>query len=332
MTSRVSEQPTVVPEPAPAPFDDVVSVVLVATGPMQPLEELYAETAAALREAGVAFDFIVIYDRVYRNRVRPLLSLVKAGEPIQVLEAAQNVGETALLRSALGHCAGSIILTLPPYRRVEPSALPALIRRVRDGGAHLVAASRSSAHDPWVNRLQRRIVHALVRSAVGGDFHDLGSGVRVMRAEVLREMPLYGEFSRFLPLLAQREGFVVEEMVVPQAVSDRHTRVYSPGIYLRRLIDLVGVFFLIRFREKPLRFFGLVGGILTITGSLMLAVMFVQRLLGQPLADRPLLLLAVLLAVIGLQAIALGLVGEIIVHTTARRSVSYRVFRQVEEE
>jgi hypothetical protein len=332
MKPVVSEPLTTAVESAAPQFTETVSVVLVATGPMQPLEELYAETATALRNAGVPFDFTVIYDRIHRGRVKALLGLGKAGEPIQVLEAAQNVGETALLRSALGHCTGTIILTLPPYRRVEPSALPALIRRVQDGGAHLVAARRASAHDPWVNRVQRRLVHALVKGVVGGEFHDLGSGVRVMRAEVLREMPLYGEFSRFLPLLAQREGFVVEEMVVPQAVSDRHTRVYSPGIYLRRSIDLVGVFFLIRFREKPLRFFGLVGGVLTILGGLMLAVMFVQRIMGEPLADRPLLLLAVLLAVIGLQAIALGLVGEIIVHTTARRSVSYRVFRQVEKE
>jgi hypothetical protein len=309
----------------------LISVIMVVTPPVEALDELYHEYSAVLRQAGHDFEFVVVYDRNMRRRVAPLLGLLREGAPLQLLEAAQNVGETALLRSALGHCSGSIIVTLPPQRRIEANALPPLIRAVEDGSTHLVVACRAPDRDPWLNRLQRRVVHALVRGVVGGDFHDLGSGVRVMRAEVLRELPLYGEFARFLPLLAQREGFVAEEIVVPQHASDRHTRVYSPGTYLRRLIDMAGVFFLIRFREKPLRFFGLVGGILTVLGTLMLVVMGIQRIMGEPLADRPLLLLAVLLAVIGLQAIALGMVGEIIVHSGARRNTSYRVFRRVDD-
>ena len=90
-------------------------------------------------------------------------------------------------------------------------------------------------------------------------------------------------------------------------------------MYVRRLIDILGLYFLLRFTEKPLRFFGLIGAVLAGTGGIALAVMFVQRLFGDPLGDRPLLLLAVLLTVLGVQAIALGLVGEMIVHFNASR-------------
>jgi hypothetical protein len=315
--------------PSTNPPHEMVSVIMVVAERPESLEALYTEYATALREAGYdGFEFIVVSGRDWRRHVDPLLRLSRAGEPIQVLEAAQNVGETALLRSAFGSCSGSIIVTVPAYRRINAAALPLLIQRVENGEAHLVAARRSQQYDSWFNRFQRRLAYGLIRRAVGGAFHDLGSGVRVMRPEVLSEIPLYGEFSRFLPLLARREGFVAEEMVVPQHSADRRSRLYSPGIYLRRLIDLSGVFFLIRFREKPLRFFGLVGSTLALIGGVMLAVMFFQRIYGQPLGDRPLLLLAVLLAVIGLQAIALGLVGEIIVHTTARRNTSYRLSRR----
>jgi hypothetical protein len=332
MNTAAAGQPTASTVPDAVHSGATVSVIVVVIGPTEPLDAIYLETAVALRSAGYRFEFTVIYDRDHSGRVAPLHPLVRAGEPITLLEAAQNVGETALLRSALDHCTGAIIVTLPPHRRVASAGLPALIRRLEESGAHLVAACRAVDGDPWLNRVQRRIVHRLVRSVVGGDFHDLGSGVRVMRAEVLHEMPLYGESSRFLPLLAQREGFLAEELVVPQHAADRRTRVYSPGIYLRRFIDLVGVFFLLRFREKPLRFFGMVGATLTTAGGALLLVLFVQRVLGQGLADRPLLLLAVLLAVIGLQAIALGLVGEIIVHASARRSRSYRVFHRARPE
>lgn len=315
--------------PTAAAQHEMISVIMVVAERPAPIAPLYADYSTALREAGYRdFQFTFVSGRDWRRWMDPLLHLSREGEPIQVLEAAHNVGETALLRSAFGHCAGSIIVNLPSYRSIEPASLPRLIRRVEEGGAHLAVACRSQQDDPWFSRFRRNFVHRLIHRVVGGDFHDFGSGVRVMRAEVLREIPLYGEFSRFLPLLARREGFSAEEIVVPRYVGERQTRLHSPGTYLRRMIDLAGLFFLLRFREKPLRFFGLVGSSLSMIGGVMLLVMFVQRLMGQGLAERPLLLLAVLLAVIGLQAIALGLVGEIIVHTTARRSTSYRLSRR----
>lgn len=319
-------------ESAPERAHEMVSVVIIVSERPEPLDALYEEYVSALRAAGYSdFEFIVVAGRDVRRLVLPLLRLAREGEPIRVLESAHNVGEATLLRSAFGHCAGSIVAVVPAYRRIEASGLPPLIRRVEEGAADLVVACRSQEGDPWTNRVQRRLVHALVRGTVGGSFHDLGSGVRVMRGEVIREVPLYGEFLRFLPLLAAREGFATEEVVVPQHPADRRARIYSPGIYLRRLIDLAGVFFLVRFREKPLRFFGLFGSSLAIVGGVLLAVMFVQRLMGQGLAERPLLLLAVLLTVIGLQAIALGLVGEIIVHASARHATNYRLARYTDD-
>lgn len=146
-----------------------------------------------------------------------------------------------------------------------------------------------------------------------------------MRREVLSEIPLYGDFFRFLPVLAIREGYQVEEIDAPQHSSDVKTRVYSPGIYLRRLIDVFGLFFLARFTYKPLRFFGMIGGTLVVFGGLVLVVLFLQRLAGEPLAGRPLLLLGVLMFTLGVQAIALGLIGEIIVHFNAPARSPYRV-------
>ena len=169
------------------------------------------------------------------------------------------------------------------------------------------------------------MVHAFIRALVGGSFRDLGSGVRAYRREVLGELPLYGEFSRFLPLFAIREGFRVEEIEVPQHPADQKTRIYSPGIYLRRLLDLLTVFFLIRFREKPIRFFGLLGSGVSLTGLVIMAILGAQRLGGQPLADRPMLLVGVLLFVLGVQGLALGLIGEIIVHAGAKRRTVYRL-------
>jgi hypothetical protein len=164
----------------------------------------------------------------------------------------------------------------------------------------------------------------------GQKIHDVASGVRAMRPEVLERVPLYGDFARFLPLFAVRDGFSVVEVPVPQHERDVRARLYRPGTYLRRLVDLLGLFFLLRFTEKPLRFFGMLGSLLSLAGGLILAVLSLQRLAGQGIADRPLLLLGVLLVVLGVQAIALGLIGEIIVHLGAAQRPTYRVLGEEE--
>jgi hypothetical protein len=299
-------------------------VVVTVTERPEALSELYAEYRAVLETTARPFEFLFIFEPWARPFVEPLIRLADAGEPIRVLESGQSVGESMLLRAAVAHHPAPIIVTVPPYPRVAPESLLELLERV-DAGVDLAVARRSVAGESLANRIQRRAFHWLLRRGVGGTFHDVASGVRAMRRSVLEEAPLHGDLYRFLPVLAEREGFRVEEIVVEKHPQTEGSRVYSPGIYLRRLLDLLGLVFLVRFTRKPLRFFGLVGSFFSAIGSLILLVMFVQRLGGRPLADRPLLLLGVLLAVLGVQAVALGLIGEIIVHLDALDRPTYRL-------
>jgi hypothetical protein len=118
-------------------------------------------------------------------------------------------------------------------------------------------------------------------------------------------------------------------VAVPQHPGDARTRVYGPGVYLRRLLDVAAFFFLAKFTEKPLRFFGLVGSVCFGLGALTSLVLLVERIGGQAIANRPLLLLAVLLVALGVQLMGLGLVGEIIVHLRSPHRRAYRVRERV---
>jgi dolichol-phosphate mannosyltransferase len=235
------------------------------------------------------------------------------------------MGETGLLRMAIPHCQASRLLIVPGYYRVDLAGLPDLVREL--DRADLVLARRWPRTDSWINRLQTRLFHRLTRWFTGVGFRDIASGVRAIRREVLEDLPLYGDLYRFLPVLAARDGYQVRELDAPQHPGDSAVRVYRPTVYVRRLLDLLGLFFLVRFQEKPLRFFGLLGFLFVLVGGLVLAVLFVQRVGGTGIADRPVLLLGVLLVVLGVQAIALGLVGEIIVHVHAARFRRYRLTR-----
>ncbi|MEN8376545.1 MAG: lysylphosphatidylglycerol synthase domain-containing protein, partial [Gemmatimonadota bacterium] len=307
----------------------LVSVLVPVRERPEPLAELYREYAEPLRDAGLPFEFVVICEPWFETLGTPLLELAERGEPITVLQLGQGVGEATMLKVAGAKARGDVLVTLPAYRRVQAAVLVDLVAATRE--ADLALAVRWPRRDSWINRVQNRWFHRLVRWFTGSHFRDLACGVRALRRRVLEETPLYGDFFRFLPLLAQREGFHVVELEAEQHQGDNQPRVYSPGIYLRRLIDLLGMFFLLRFTEKPLRFFGLVGSISALLGAAVLGVVSVQRLQGEPLADRPVLLLGVLLLVLGAQAVALGLVGEMIVFHHAHQRRRYRLAENVRE-
>jgi hypothetical protein len=298
-------------------------IVTVVERP-EPLDALYREYSSALDSCGRSYEFIFVAHPFFHDMLEPLHALERSGARVRVIESPRSIGETALLRRALAEARGDLVVTVPAYRQVQPSALCELLAAV-EGGADLAVARRWPRLDSRVNRLQHLALHLTAGGLANGALHDIACGVRAARRAVLQDIPLYGDFARFLPLLAIYNGYNVVEVASPQHASDLARRIYRPGVYVRRLIDILGLYFLLRFTEKPLRFFGLIGAVLAGTGGIALAVMFVQRLFGDPLGDRPLLLLAVLLTVLGVQAIALGLVGEMIVHFNASRRRSYRL-------
>lgn len=308
-----------------------LSFIVPVTGTPQALDELYTEFRAVCDAHAETVEFLFVAETWDEKTLEPVQALARWGHPVRVFEAGERAGESNLLLVAREHARGELLVTIPAYRRIEPAEIMKLVAQVR-GGAALATAARIQKGDHLLNRIQHWGFHLLLRAFVGTKFRDLASGVRVMRPEVLDEVPLYGDSFRFLPLLAAREAFRVVEVEVAQHDRDRAPKMYSIGTYLRRFIDLIGMAFLSRFTHKPLRFFGLVGTILVLTGGAMLAVTAVQRLAGDiPLANRPALVLAVLALVLGVQSLALGLIGEIIVHFSVGDRATYRLQRPIVE-
>lgn len=335
MTHTIAMEMDAMPHPSESPYGAAeptsgaaavvaVSVIVPVTERPAPLAELYEEYSAALRTAGIPHEFLFVLEPWARSLATPLAELAARGEPVRTIEAGQVLAEADLLKMAAARSRGAIVVTLPAYRRVDASVIPELIATVR-AGADMAVARRWPRHDSWVNRAQNRLFHALVGNLSRGRLHDVACGVRAMPRDLLQQLPLYGDFHRFLPLMALRDGYGVVEVDAPQHPADGGARLYAPGVYLRRLVDVLGLFFLLRFTDKPLRFFGLMGAFAVLAGGALSAVLVIQRFRGTALTDRPLLILGVMLVVLGVQAIALGLIGEMIVHLNAPRRRSYRL-------
>ncbi len=303
-----------------------LSVIVPVTGRVEPLDQLYMEYAPTLRRLEETVEFLFMLPPESAARGEVLEPLRAGGEPIRILRLAQPAGTARLTKAGATNARFDRLLILPAYRRVLPEALAGLLARL-DAGADAAFAARPIAAEGFSRRVHRRLFHLLARPVSKGVFTDLGSGVGAVRRDAILATPAYGDFFRFFPALLMREGYLVAEVVTPRHPADNGPLIHGPGKYLHSLVDLLGMYFLSRFTERPLRFFGLVGLLLAVPGALTLLVLLLERLGGVGIANRPALLVGTLLLALGIQAIALGLVAEIIVHLSAPTRRSYRLAR-----
>ena len=329
MTAKgVLMEPMQVPTIAPKLSGErLVSVVVPVVERADDLVALHREFGSELAARGEQFEFLFVFDGGFEPSPA-LLDLSREAKDVHLLRFAQRFGETAALRLGIERSRGEMILTLPAYLQVRPEGVGPLLDAV-DGGADMAVANRSPRIDSWLNRMQSRAFHRMLGGLSEHRFHDMACGARAMSRPVAEALPLYGDMHRFIPAIALREGLQVQEVPVPQHPNDMRVRVYGPGVYFRRLLDIATFFFLAKFTEKPLRFFGLVGSAFLGVGGVLSLVLLVERLGGTPIANRPLLLLGVLLIALGVQLIGLGLVGEIIVHLRAPHRRAYRVRERI---
>lgn len=303
-----------------------LSVIIPVTerGRYDDIKDLHCEYKRSVESSGKKYEFIYILDGNFPTVCDKLMELRRNGEELKILKLSKWFGESTALSVGFDHASGDIILTLPAYHQIDENEIPKIINALSDND--MIVASRWPRKDGFINRVQSKIFNGMVNFITGFKFKDLGSGVRVIKRRVIEEVQIYGDQHRFFPLLAIRYGFKVREVNVVQSSKDTFQRLYSIGIYLRRILDLFSVFFLIKFTKKPLRFFGLSGFFVFALGALLSLYLFIERVfMGVALRDRPMVLVALLLVVLGIQLFAIGLIGEIIIFTHAKELKEYTI-------
>lgn len=308
-----------------------VTVVVPITERYDDLSSTYESYDSVIRERVTNISYIFVVDGGFAKAGDELEELAKSRDGIKVIRLSRPFGESTAISMALEAANSDWILTLPPYLQIEPDGL----REMFDESSEfdMVIARRWPIKGHMLNRMSNALFNRIVRSMTGFPFHDLGCGVRLFKRSVAAEIPIYGEQHRFLPILASERGFNVQELRLSQAEQDQKLKTYGPGTYAKRLIDLLAVFFLVKFTKRPLRFFGIIGSSMIAAGVLVLAITAFQRLfMSVPLANRPVMLLGLLFAVLGVQLFAVGLIGELIIFVHARELKEYTVLKQLNFE
>ena len=288
------------------------------------VEKLYNTYKSILEKSKLSHEFIYVTDAGLGDLLTSLQALQQINEDIKIVKLARWFGDATALNIGYGESSGRLILTLPAFQQIDVEEILKMINSFVD--TDMIIASRRRNKDNFLQRFQTRVFHYIVKVMLGMYYHDLGCRVRLFKREVLEHVNLYGDQIRFLPLLADKYGFRVKELEVEQYQSDAIHTVYSVKHYAERFVDLISIFFLIKFTKKPLRFFGVPGFIIFSLGSLLGLVLFYQRMfMDTPLADRPIVLVSILLIVFGIQLFAIGLVAEIIIFTHSKDTQEYIV-------
>ncbi|VWX50458.1 glycosyltransferase [Novosphingobium sp. 9U] len=281
----------------------------------------------ALTSIGLTLEFIYVLDGPNPHFDREFEQIESSRDDVQVIRLARRFGEAACLTEAVRHASGNGLIILPPYLQIAPGALPVLIDRLAT--ADVVTVSRDRCEDNIVNRMRGWVFEWLAGIA-GSRYTDPGCIVRAVRPAVFSELVLQEEQYQFLPLLAERQGFLVEEVQLPQAEDDRRLRTHSVGSHLGGVLDVIVVGFLVAFFQKPFRFFGSIGAGLFILGLMICSALLFEKLVhGVFLADRPMLLLGVVMLVLGVQIAAVGLIAEIVIFTRTRAPSTYKIEKLV---
>lgn len=311
---------------------DSVSVVIPVCGRVDPIDELHARYRDAVADAVSEFEFIYVLDGPAANIRERIEQLGKDGEKITIVRLGLGAGESTSMMVGVEHAKFDRILFLPPYYQIEPSSITKILTHNSD--VDLLVARRWPRKDSTINQFATTAFSKIVRWVSGTYYDDLGCTVRLAKRHLFEEIILYGDQHRFLPMLAEQRGYTIESISVPQDKRDAPARVYGLGVYLRRLLDLIAVFFLVKFTRKPLRFFGLIGVSLSAAGiALLLAALLGNYFFSMQSAFQAAIVAAgVLPVILGAQFLALGLIGELIIFTHARELKEYSVAELVNFE
>jgi len=310
-----------------------LSIVIPVHNESPNIKPLYEELTQTLGQYGRAYELLIIDDGSTDDTFEQLASLQARDPRLRVIRFRRNFGQTAAFAAGIAHARGRLVVTSDGDLQNDPRDIPAMVALI-DQGNDIVCGWRKDRKDKFITRRVPSILaNKLISWATGVPLHDYGCSLKVFRSEVIKPLRLYGEMHRFLPAIASQIGVKIAEMEVNHRARRAGVTKYGLSRIVRVVLDLATVKFLLSYSTRPLQIFGLLGLIAGGLGVLITGwLAYVRLYLHQGIADRPLLLLGVMMVFIGVQLVTFGLLAEVMARTyyESQGKATY-VIREVRE-
>jgi len=289
-----------------------LSFVVPVYNEAESVENLYREIVAAGEAGGGTFEILFVDDGSRDGTDRVLYQVAESDARVRVASFRRNFGKSAALAVAFAQVNGRLVMTLDGDLQDDPAELPSMRAALEERGLDLVSGWKATRRDPWTKRLPSRLFNAVAGRVTGARLHDLNCGLKLYRREVVDALEVYGELHRFLPALAHLKGFRIGEVPVRHRARQFGHSKFGASRFVNGFLDLLAVSFIQTSALKPLHVFGRIGLLSGMVGGGIAAYFLVIWALGEPLRVRPLLILAAVLLILGIQFVSLGLLGELI--------------------
>jgi len=301
-----------------------ISIVIPVYNEEQALPKLYNSLKKVLESLQKKYEIILVDDGS-TDRTWEVLSVLRAkDDSLKIIRFTRNFGQTAAIAAGFYHAQGEVIIAMDADLQNDPVDIPYFLSKIEEG-YDLVSGWRKNRKDSLKRKFPSWIANWLIGKITGVKIHDYGCSLKAYRSWVAKNIHLYGEMHRFIPALAAWSGAKITEIPVRHHPRQFGKTKYGLSRTFKVILDLITVKFLLSYATKPLHFFGLPGLCSLVTGlAICLYLSFSKIFFHAQLAQRPLLLLGVLLLFIGVQFISLGLLPEMnmrIYHETQKKPI-----------
>jgi glycosyltransferase involved in cell wall biosynthesis len=300
----------------PVPVEPKLSVVIPLYNEVDSIPTLQMRLDEALAALALPYEIIVVDDGSKDGSFEKLRAWHDSDPQVKVVRFRRNFGQTAAFAAGFDLARGEVVVTLDADLQNDPADIGKLLEKIA-AGYDVVSGWRTKRQDPFLTRrLPSLLANSLISKVTGVALHDYGCSLKAYRREVVKNIKLYGELHRFIPAIASWMGVTVAEVPINHAPRQFGKSKYGLSRTVRVFLDLLTVRFLLSYSTRPSHIFGVAGLTSFALGmSFGLYLTALKLFTGQDIGARPLLLLAVLLVILGVQFVMMGLMGELIVRT-----------------
>jgi glycosyltransferase involved in cell wall biosynthesis len=297
-----------------------LSIVLPIYNEVESIPLLISELIPTLEQINNSFEIICVDDGSKDGSFAALKEARAQDERIRIVKFRRNFGQTAAFSAGFDRARGDIVITMDADLQNDPADIPLLLEKIEDGydvvSGWRVERWREGTGSFIIRKLPSLTANWLISTGTGVHLHDYGCALKAYRNDVVKNIDLYGDLHRFIPAIASYYGVAVTEVPVTYRSRQFGTSKYGLSRIVRVVLDLLTVRFLLSYSTRPIQIFGLLGLLSFALGFVIgVYLTFMKLVYGIALSERPMLLLAILLVMIGVQFITMGLLGELVVRT-----------------